>query len=567
MKNFALKDGDLHVSGNLSDSSSGESSCGQHRKRGPSPSRVRFEDESARDAEVRYLERLQQRQKRVLDSVLLSLRQGPLVSKPELSDYISARHQHKESGIGKASWEQQNAGQTTGVPAHKSTRGRSEKGKPLRVNEEKCSACGSYVNSVAPNWNPDSGVNHTGGSMHQTRNVLQESKNIGQANETKADSRTQTLGPKAAPLWILPSRQHVYTERIKETYIGQVTCIDDVDSALDSTTDTSDSCRTDSEEVGTSSHQSVVKNNRHVGPDLNSRPFCPSEKETKHRMTEGEKQKANGSFNTSGMEAWESGPEVNRTEVASSVNEINNGKLMGVSETGSQATKMSANGVETFSRSNQPIDLSQLIKRGRTQGQSSVTTVQLKQSTSSINSQQLPSHQIPSGGTVSVKREPVEISNHTHRSSNNVSQTRQIKDSSQQLTKQVDANYNLVNRVPAPPTTGKAHTSPMPYRRTLLAGSYKLASQDPEHTVQANGPSVYSASANNIQHKCSTELEKQCVPQGLKMLSKSQLLALSTNNCNNTHAKHQPKASVSVTGKGSEKQLQNSPTIKDQGKR
>ncbi|XP_077619483.1 uncharacterized protein KIAA1614 homolog [Crocuta crocuta] len=49
--------------GNTSDSSSGESSSGQWPKRGPSPSRVRFEDESVRDAESRYLERLQQRQR------------------------------------------------------------------------------------------------------------------------------------------------------------------------------------------------------------------------------------------------------------------------------------------------------------------------------------------------------------------------------------------------------------------------------------------------------------------------------------------------------------------------
>ncbi|XP_009460814.1 PREDICTED: uncharacterized protein KIAA1614 homolog [Nipponia nippon] len=108
--------------GSLSDSSSGESSCGQQRRpRGPSPSRVRFEDESARDAEVRYLERLA--------------------------------------------------------------------------------------------------------------------------------LRARTLGPRGSPLWILPSRQRIHTETIKETYIGNVTYIDEVDSALEST-DTSDGCRTDSEEAG-----------------------------------------------------------------------------------------------------------------------------------------------------------------------------------------------------------------------------------------------------------------------------------------------------------------------------
>ncbi|KAJ6657358.1 hypothetical protein lerEdw1_002525 [Lerista edwardsae] len=567
-KNFALKDGDAHVSGNLSDSSSGESSCGQHRKRGPSPSRVRFEDESARDAEVRYLERLQQRHKRVLDSVLLSLRQGPLVSKPDLSDYINGDHRHKENGIGKACWEQQSAGQTAGVPAHKSSRGRSEKGKPLKVNEEKCSACGSYVSNVSsmtPNWNPDSGINHTGDNMHQSCNVLQERKNIGQAKETKGfnasqeDSRAKTLGPKGAPLWILPSQQRVYTERIRETYIGEVTCIDDVDSALESTTDTSDSYRTDSEDAGTNSHQSMVKSNWHSRPDLNSRPFCLSEKEIKRRMTEGERQRTNGSCRSSGMETWENGPGAGRMEVGSNANETSNSNLKGISEIRSEVTQMSANGVETFCKSNQPIDLSQLVKRGRIQGHNRVTTVQLKQPSSAVCSQQLPSHLVSGGETDSMTKKPVEISNHTHRSSNNLSQTRQVKDSSQQLTKQMTASYNVVNRVPAPPTTGKAHSSPMPYRRTVLASSYRLTSQDSEHTDQVNGP---PASANSFQHKCANELEEQCVPQGLKMLSKSQLLALSTNNCNNTHAKHQPKASVTVTEESSMKQLQNNPKVK-----
>lgn len=565
-----MKDGDTHVSGNLSDSSSGESSCGQHRKRGPSPSRVRFEDESARDAEVRYLERLQQRHKRVLDSVLLSLRQGPLVSKPDLSDYINGDHRHKENGIGKACWEQQSAGQTTGVFAHKSSRGRSEKGKPLKVNEEKCSACGSYVSSVAPNWNPDGGIEHTGDSMHQTHNVLQERKNIGQAKETKGfsasqeDSQAKILGPKGAPLWILPSRQRVYTERIRETYIGEVTCIDDVDSALESTTDTSDSYRTDSEEAGTNNHQSMVKSNWHSGPDLNSRPFCPSEKETNQRITEGERQKTNGNCSTSGRETWENGPGISRMEVGSNANETSNRNLKGISELGSKVTQMSANGVETFCKSIQPIDLSQLVKRGRIQEHNRVTTVQLKQPSSAACSQQLPSHLVSGGGTDSMTKKPVEISNHTHRSSNNLSQTRQVKDSCQQLTKQITSSYNLVNRVPAPPTTGKAHSSPMPYRRTVLAGSYKLTNQDSEHMNQANGP---SASANSFQHKCATELEEQCVPQGPKMLSKSQLLALSTNNCNNTHAKPQPKASVIVTVEGSMKQLQNNlKVIENQGK-
>ncbi|KGL99570.1 Uncharacterized protein KIAA1614, partial [Charadrius vociferus] len=65
----------------------------------------------------------------------------------------------------------------------------------------------------------------------------------------RPEPKTRALGPRGSPLWILPSRQRIHTEKIKETYIGDVTYIDEVDSALEST-DTSDGCRTDSEEAG-----------------------------------------------------------------------------------------------------------------------------------------------------------------------------------------------------------------------------------------------------------------------------------------------------------------------------
>ncbi|XP_010226929.1 PREDICTED: uncharacterized protein KIAA1614 homolog [Tinamus guttatus] len=77
-------------------------------------------------------------------------------------------------------------------------------------------------------------------------------KRLGEREEVSApplEPKARTLGSGGSPLWILPSRQRIHTERIKETYIGDVTCVDDVDSALEST-DTSDGCRTDSEEGG-----------------------------------------------------------------------------------------------------------------------------------------------------------------------------------------------------------------------------------------------------------------------------------------------------------------------------
>uniref|UniRef100_A0A663EG73 PDZ domain-containing protein n=1 Tax=Aquila chrysaetos chrysaetos TaxID=223781 RepID=A0A663EG73_AQUCH len=160
--------------GSLSDSSSGESSCGRPRRpRGPSPSRVRFEDESARDAEVRYLERLQLRHRRALGSVL---------SSTELAG--------------------------GGQPGDGAGQPKAQSGD--LVVGGKCSACGSFLGAAAASRGTDT-----------------------PAATDAAESS--------------PARIH--TEKIKETYIGDVTYIDEVDSALEST-DTSDGCRTDSEEAG-----------------------------------------------------------------------------------------------------------------------------------------------------------------------------------------------------------------------------------------------------------------------------------------------------------------------------
>lgn len=75
--------------GDRSDSSSMESGDGQWPKQGMPLSHVRFEDESAHEAEFRYLDRLQQRQRQVLSTVLHAVGQGPLRSKPDLTNYIN----------------------------------------------------------------------------------------------------------------------------------------------------------------------------------------------------------------------------------------------------------------------------------------------------------------------------------------------------------------------------------------------------------------------------------------------------------------------------------------------
>ncbi|XP_075616481.1 uncharacterized protein KIAA1614 homolog [Balearica regulorum gibbericeps] len=197
--------------GSLSDSSSGESSCGQPRRpRGPSPSRVRFEDESARDAEVRYLERLQLRHRRALGSVLSSL----------------------EPAGG-------------GQPWDGSSRPKARSGD--LVAGGKCSACGSFLGAAASRgMDMPAGTDVAESSPVARGSIPGDS---GGPSAARPEPKTRPLGPRGSPLWILPSRQRIHTEKIKETYIGDVTYIDEVDSALEST-DTSDGCRTDSEEAG-----------------------------------------------------------------------------------------------------------------------------------------------------------------------------------------------------------------------------------------------------------------------------------------------------------------------------
>ncbi|XP_055580231.1 uncharacterized protein KIAA1614 homolog isoform X2 [Falco cherrug] len=197
--------------GSLSDSSSGDSSCGQPRRpRGPSPSRVRFEDESARDAEVRYLERLQLRHRRALGSALGSLE--------------PARGRQPGDGAGQP---------------------KAQSGD--LVAGGKCSACGSFL-GAAGGQGTDTPVATT---VAESSPAAQGSVpgDSGGPSAARLEPKTRALGPRGSPLWILPSRQHIHTEKIKETYIGDVTYIDEVDSALEST-DTSDGCRTDSEEGG-----------------------------------------------------------------------------------------------------------------------------------------------------------------------------------------------------------------------------------------------------------------------------------------------------------------------------
>ncbi|XP_066117377.1 uncharacterized protein KIAA1614 homolog isoform X1 [Saccopteryx bilineata] len=223
---FACRDS-LH-NGSTSDSSSGESSSGQWPKRGPSPSHVRFEDESAHDAESRYLERLQQRQRQAQSPALQMVDQGPLLSKPELADFIAGGFQCRDAG----------KGALHRLVGHLDRRALPAP-PPTRSSKRTCRACGSCIEDPRP---------ALGKATPDPRDLQECEATSGLERVLAEPLSSRGL---STPLRLFPAEQGLRTERIRETHIGDSVRPEEVDSALDST-DTSDSCRTDSEEAGTS---------------------------------------------------------------------------------------------------------------------------------------------------------------------------------------------------------------------------------------------------------------------------------------------------------------------------
>ncbi|XP_068095810.1 uncharacterized protein KIAA1614 homolog [Hyperolius riggenbachi] len=154
----ALTDG-----GSLSDSSSSDY-CSWHKgSRGSSPSHVRFQDESEREAEERYRERQQVPQA------------SPVTSTPP----------SKRQSNGLVSWTEQ-----LPPPGH-----------------GQCGACGSYLKGPGTNAAAIHGTNLR--SAHLGSKITQD----GPVN--------CPMGVKPSPHWILPSQPwRVHTELIRETHIG-----------------------------------------------------------------------------------------------------------------------------------------------------------------------------------------------------------------------------------------------------------------------------------------------------------------------------------------------------------
>uniref|UniRef100_A0A2K5WLI6 KIAA1614 n=1 Tax=Macaca fascicularis TaxID=9541 RepID=A0A2K5WLI6_MACFA len=183
--------------------------------------------------------RLQQRQRQVLSTVLQAADQGPLRSKPDLAHYINGA---PGSGtLGK--------GHSTGLWAAWT----AEDPRPPG-SERRCQACGSCIGDQRPRKaSPDP----------RTLQELQAARGM-----------ERVLGGLSSPLRLLPAEPGLRMEWIRETHIGDIVCPAEVGSALDST-DNSDSCRTDSEEAGTAQAGGACRRTRGSSPRLRLRGSRP----------------------------------------------------------------------------------------------------------------------------------------------------------------------------------------------------------------------------------------------------------------------------------------------------
>ncbi|XP_074164615.1 uncharacterized protein KIAA1614 homolog isoform X2 [Sminthopsis crassicaudata] len=448
------RDGDAPYGGSLSDSSSGESSCGQRRNRGPSPSRVRFEDESAQDAEVRYLERSQQPPRRALDAVLRSLGQGPLVSKPDLSNYINGDFQARESPGDGASWASPNKGSTGGL----GKRNLAGKMAELKV-EGTCHACGSYLQGLPrdPELFPAERKMPLGRSHSRDR----EDARCGRKGQGGSQTEPSAARGPASPVWILPSRQRLHTEHIRETYIGRVSYPDEADSAVDST-DTSDSCRTDSEEAGTP-HRRSRGRARGSGPPRGRRATGPQRqgREPHPERAEGARTGPSQAEAGSRLREPRSAPE------GSSLPKEDHGPRFPVPE------------AESISKEARPplVTAGQSCKwapPGDTQAPSGAPNA--------TASCQQPALSVPGvEAQILGSQEPLK-SAAASQPPNHVSPTRRPSLCSPQQAKKPAQPFKPGTWVPTPPPAKKA-SSPVPYRKAVLARN--LGPDSPRNPAQA----------------------------------------------------------------------------------
>ncbi|KAM4722907.1 uncharacterized protein KIAA1614 homolog [Rhinophrynus dorsalis] len=216
----ALTDG-----GSLSDSSGSDYCSWQRSFRGSSPSHVRFQDESERDAEERYRERQQQ--------------------SPQ-TPCVNITPPPKRHSNGHVSWTQQ----------------------LLPSGNGQCGTCGSYINGSGEKPNSDATSQGTNNWNVQ----------LGTRIPPQEGPHSSPLGVKPSPHWILPSQPwRIHTELIRETHIGG-------DSTADSSGEEegsrgqSKSCHA----VGT--RRRARNNPQNAAPDLGTRTYLSNlDPETENR--------------------------------------------------------------------------------------------------------------------------------------------------------------------------------------------------------------------------------------------------------------------------------------------
>ncbi|XP_066504306.1 uncharacterized protein KIAA1614 isoform X4 [Hoplias malabaricus] len=192
-----VKDGGVAAgSGNVSDSSSSDSAGGPRRRHGQSPTRVRFEDESEKEAESRYLERLRQRRRAGERA------QGLLGSKPNLASYVNGRGADtSRGGEDTPLWKYKNRkSQENNINGHY---------KPLVQGAvgQQCNSCGTILSGQNGGQKADGAVSNCLPLPLAPVNGESEGRTV--------------------PCWVAPTLPNrlVRIEQIKETYIGAVSSV------------------------------------------------------------------------------------------------------------------------------------------------------------------------------------------------------------------------------------------------------------------------------------------------------------------------------------------------------
>ncbi|XP_049723936.1 uncharacterized protein KIAA1614 homolog isoform X3 [Elephas maximus indicus] len=466
---------DSPQNGNLSDSSSGESSSGLWPKQSASPSsHVRFEDESAGDVESRYLERQQQRQRQVLNSVLQAVDQGPLRSKPDLTNYVNGGERRRDAGEGAL---HRLAGRLHrwGLPPPP---------LPPPNSERKCRACGNCIEQQRP----------MEGRAPPNPRILQEIEAACGVEGVLAESHSSR--GLSSPVRFLFAEPGLHAEWIRETHIGDTVRPEEVDSALDST-DTSHSCRTVGEELGISQPSRTRGRTRasrpREGHRLSRKMELPRGPEAQHRL-----------------------PDVDHVEVGDEGKEGRGHTPAGTLCSREDAVpKPPALESKRASLGPQWQHGPGLGNPGAHLADSPPPCRTAYATTSSMNFQLSgPGRQ----AQVIESHESLETA-----SSFSLEQSH-AEPSAPHQAQQPVASLSSEGRVPTPPSSRKTASSPMPHRKAALAGSCRAGDlRDPGDTSLPSSRSVVPRTCERMPPQIQSRSPQVRRP----------LLALSTNNCNN----------------------------------